>query len=238
MTKLFTLRVIDVTVRVCSIFLLLGLCFSCQNSGEGVVNEGAIEYEISYLENNLDNIATNLLPKKMVLSFNERYCLTQIDGFMGVFSISLISDLRKNKDVTLVKFFDSKYVHYGEKNEHSCIFDHVKITALQFKESEKNVFGYNTRKAEITEEGQKKPYEILFTHDISSIKPNSNNPFHEIDGVLLNFELQLNQLRMSLEATEVKQKTINDDLFLIPEDYKEVSRDNMCLLLDKILETN
>lgn len=226
------------TVRVYGILILLGLCFSCKHGSEEAVNEGSIEYKISYLENNLDNIATNLLPKKMVLSFNERYCLTQIDGFMGVFSISLISDLRKNKDVTLVKFFDSKYVHYGDKNEHSCIFDHVNIESLQLLKEEKNIVGYNAIAAEITEKGLNKPYEILFTKDIAAVNPNTNNPFYEIEGVLLHFELQLNQLRMSLDATEVNKEAVSDILFTIPEEYKEVTRENMCLLLDKILETN
>lgn len=225
-------------VRVIVILVLIGSCLSCKQREKGYISEGKIEYKISYLENNLDNIATNLLPKKMLLSFNDRFCLTEIEGFMGVFSISLISDLKKNKDVTLVKFFDSKYVHYGEKNEHSCIFDHVNIASLTFNETHKDKLGFSANTAEIKEKGQTKPYEILFTNEIGAINPNSNNPFAEIEGVLLHFELQLNQLRMSLDATEIDSKEISEELFSIPEDYKVVSRENMCLLLDKILETN
>ncbi len=227
------------TARVYTIIIvLLVFCFSCKQGNDVAIDEGKIEYKISYLENNLDNIATNLLPKKMILSFNDKYSLTRIEGFMGVFSISLISDLRKNKDITLVKFFDSKYVHYGDKNEHSCIFDHVNIESLQFTESETNVAGYKALSAKIKEEGLKNPYEILYTKDIANVSPNINNPFNEIDGVLLHFELQLNQLRMSLDASEVKGENVNEEIFSVPEDYKEISRENMCLLLDKILETN
>jgi hypothetical protein len=227
-----------VNVRVYALLLIIVSCFSCKQGSGDLMNEGSIEYKISYLENNLDNIATHLLPKKMILSFNDRYCLTEIEGFMGVFSISLVSDLKKNKDITMVKFFDSKYVHYGEKNEHSCIFDHVNIESLQFTDVNKNLIGFNANSVEILEEGQTQPYNILFTKDIGTINPNVNNPFSKIEGVLLQFELQLNQLRMLLEASDVKNKEINEESFLVPEVYKEVSRENMCLLLDKILETN
>ncbi len=218
--------------------VLLFLSFSCDTTKQtNDFTEGQITYEITYLQNNLENIETGLLPKKMTLTFNSNYSLTKIDGFMGLFSISLISDFKNSKDITMVKFFDNKYVHYCDKNEESSIFEYMNIQNIKTnQQSITDYLGFDARKAQVFEK-ELDPYYIYFTDEIGVSNPNRNNPFRDVNGVLLEFQLQLLQLRMNLTAKEVEQKTITNDEFTVSDEYTTVSRESIILILNEMLET-
>ncbi len=221
------------------ILIILFLSFSCDTAKQANdFTEGEITYEISYLQNNLENIETSLLPKKMTLTFNSNYSLTKIDGFMGLFSISLISEFNNSKDITMVKFFDNKYVHYCDKNEVSSIFEYMNIKNIKTNnQTTSDYLGFDAKTAQVFEKGLE-PYNIYFTDEIGVSDPNRNNPFRDINGVLLEFQLQLLQLRMNLTAKKVEQKTVTNDVFTVPDEYTTVSRESIILILNKMLETS
>lgn len=218
--------------------ILLFAFFSCDSPEKtSDFNEGVITYDITYLQNELENIETSLLPKKMTLKFNENYSLTHINGFMGLFSISLISDFSSSKDITLVKFFDNKYVHYSDKNEQSSIFEYMEINRIRsIKETDKTYSGYQAQSAKVFEKGRE-PYVIYYTDELGVSNPNRNNPFRDVNGVLLEFQLQLLQLRMNLTANDIEKKEIKDEHFEVSDDYTPISKESMILILSKMLET-
>jgi len=72
------------------------------------VKEGIITYKINYLGEELPEAGKEFLPDKMVLMFNEHYSKTSIEGFMGVFDLSLITDLKNRESSTFIKVFDKK----------------------------------------------------------------------------------------------------------------------------------
>lgn len=228
-----------VTGRYIYFFLIFAFFISCDSTENSTdVHEGIITYDITYLQNELENIETNILPKKMILKFNDNYSLTQINGFMGLFGISLISDFENSKDITMVKFFDNKYVHYCDKNEQSSLFDYMKVEKIRNKnDSTKNYSGYEAKTARVYEE-DKPPYTIFYTDEFGVSNPNRNNPFREVDGVLLEFQLQLLQLRMNLVAQQIEHKEIPDEAFEVSDEYTNISRESMILILNKMLETN
>lgn len=221
------------------LFLLINILFSCNNLRHpSDITSGTITYDITYLQNNLENIETNLLPKTMTLKFNKKYSLTKIDGFMGLLSIALISDFQKSKDITMVKFFDNKYVHYCDKNEISSLFKHMNVHHIEPKSDTSMIYeGYEVKTAKVLEEGVE-PYTIYYTDKIGVSNPNRNNPFSDVDGVLLKFQLQLLQLRMNLTARKIDPEQIPDEEFEVPDEYKSISQESMVLILNKMLESN
>lgn len=221
------------------VLFIISLLISCNNSEKTTdFTQGVITYDISYLQNDLENIETSLLPKKMTLTFNENYSMTRIEGFMGMFSISLISDFKESKDITMVKFFDNKYVHYCGKNEESSIFDYMEIEKIKSENQPvKDYLDYQAIKANVYEEGLE-PYAIFYTNEIGVSNPNRNNPFRDVDGVLLEFQLQLLQLRMNLVATKIESKEVLNSEFGVSDDYSSISRESMVLILNKMLETS
>ncbi len=174
----------------------------------------------------------------MQLHFNEDYSLTEIEGFMGLFSIKLISDYRNNTETTIVKFFDNKYVHYGEKNQESSIFQFMEFTDIAPTEDSLKIAGYPARLVTISERDMKDTFHVYYTQSIGCSKPNRNNPYRIIDGVLLRFVLQLSHMRMYLTAQEVINKNIPDSFFDVPEDYNVVSQENMSYLIEEIMSSN
>ncbi|MCK4408353.1 MAG: hypothetical protein KAV44_11800, partial [Bacteroidales bacterium] len=51
--------------------------------------------------------------------------------------------------------------------------------------------------------------------------------YSEIDGVLLEYEIDAKGMAMKFEATSVEKKNVSDKEFDIPEDYKITTKDEL-----------
>ena len=65
---------------------------------------------------------------------------------------------------------------------------------------------------------------MYYTRDFTVRKPNLSTPYSSIDHPLSDFRIQLSYLKMHLTCTEYETRTVESDIFRIPEDYKPVSR--------------
>lgn len=199
-------------------------------------DQGRIEFDIIYLENNLKNVSFNFLPKTMVLKFNKDYSINSIDGFMGFISIKNISDFHNNQSITLLKFLDNKYAYKGEKNELACCFEMTDEIKISKTEEYKNITGVQCRKAIISSPNGEESFPVYYTEDINIKNPNAFTPYHEIEGVLLDFVLKLPNVVMNLKAREIKYVEIPDEEFKIPAEYRFITRRKMKEIIKRILE--
>ena len=79
------------------IFLLI-VSLSCNMSGfSGKIDEGTIEYDIVYLQDEKDNPLISLLPTTMSLKFKDELSIQKIEGWMGIFQMAGIADRGNNK---------------------------------------------------------------------------------------------------------------------------------------------
>ena len=84
-----------ITILVSIFFLFLLSCDSIDFSNQP---QGVLEYNVVYLSNK-SSMPTNLLPKKVILKFKAHKSITTIEGFMGMFSLSNLSDFRKQTNL-------------------------------------------------------------------------------------------------------------------------------------------
>jgi hypothetical protein len=79
------------------IFLLIILVGCKEEKTSGIYEKGRLEYKITYLNADQGNFDPSLLPRKMVLEFNNEFSTNTIDGFMECFGLatSLISTKEK-----------------------------------------------------------------------------------------------------------------------------------------------
>jgi hypothetical protein len=80
-------------------------------------------------------------------------------------------------------------------------------------------------------------FELYYTSDISIKEPNWSLPFTGVDGVLMEYEMKRNGVIMKLTATSVTKTDVEDDVFSVPEEYKNVTIEFMEEELDKLFET-
>jgi GLPGLI family protein len=222
-------------------FYIVALIFILIASSCGTIDfsdqpQGIIEYDVTYLSNK-SSMPTNLLPKKVVLKFRSSKSITTIEGFMGMFSLSNISDFRKHTNVSLLKVMDNKYFYHGEKNESPFFFDNLKDFDIAFGNDSKILAGLKCKKATLRfKDKNNSPFEVYYTEEIKLKNPNKSTPLNAINGVLMEFNINLNNIEMRLTASKYKNESIPSEIFDIPEKYREVSRQKMSNVITKLLE--
>ena len=218
-----------------SIFLLL----SCGGEEEkDKMKEGEVLYRVSYLENNMSkNIPTNLLPGKMSLRFKNDKSIIEIEGFMGLFSMTILNDHNKQVSTSLLKVIDKKYYYVGEPGETSFCFREIPGMKVELRKGMKEIAGVKCKRGRVIfPESDEEPFIFYYTKQIGIKYPNYDNPYSNVDGVMMKFQMKLHKLRMELTATKVKPTKVSNDEFDVPPGFKKVSKNDMEEILSTLME--
>ncbi len=207
------------------LFIFITVFFSSCSKKESTYDLDAkiIHYEVSYLNEIAGSIPTRILPNKMELIFGEHYAKNTIEGFMGQFSLSYISNLKKGKAITLLKILDKKYYYEGNSEEMACGIDAMKNLTLSPTGKSVTILGFSATEYDINW-GEIDGMKVYTTKEIHVKNPNCSTPYSSIDEVLLQFYTKLSVLEMYLVAESFEEKIISSSVFSIPEGYTKVSR--------------
>jgi hypothetical protein len=218
------------------IFLLLplGSCIHVKNH-TGIAS-GRIDYKITYLNDNLDKKTLEILPKHMKLFFNEEKAVNNIEGFMGFYKLDAITDFHTRKCSTMLKVFDKHYLFKGKRDEMMCCFDSMDEMKIKETSETKYIAGLLCRKAVIYLPSTQKSFDIYYTADIGLSNPNSTNPYYKINGVLMEFELNLLYLKMRFSAEKFQTLAETSGEPDLPKNIRMISRDQMTEILNKLME--
>lgn len=200
-----------------------------------IVEAQIIEYRVEYIEKVAGSIPTNILPGKMTLIFADGKAMNNIEGFFGQFSLSYIADLNKRTVTTLLKVFDRKYFHAGSENENPvgiALMDGMKLEKTGIKDE---ILNFNSEQYLLHLPGEK-THEIWGTYDIDIASPNITTPYKDLDQVLLQFYTELSVLKMFVTAEKFEKKQISTEMFSIPDDYEEISREKMNRILAELFK--
>lgn len=217
------------------VILLLLLSTCAPDHEKGIYNSGRIEYQITYLNSEKDNYDVAILPKKMVLEFNQNYSINTIEGFMGLFKLSNITYFENKKSETYLKVFGKHYLYSGGRKEMMCCFDYLDKMKIEFDTATKILAGLKSQKATIKTNSETKDYDIYYTHDINLNNPNSTNPYYKVQGVLTDFRLTMGSYEMQFTAREFTPN-IRSDSWKLPKNIQKVNREEMFYILDRIMK--
>jgi hypothetical protein len=220
-------------------FLLIILVFSCSDKKpKGIYKEGKIEYKISYLNATEDKYDPSFLPKKMILEFNQDFCIFRIDGFMGMFKLGNITYFKNRSVKTHLKVLDKNYAFYGGRNEMMCCFDCFSGMVLENDTATSEIAGLKSKKMKVSFKDSEETYDVYYTEEIMLSEPNSTNPYKKIDGVLTNFRLKMGPYLMQFNAIKFTPKfTLNKEME-IPKDAHNVDREELVAILDRLMQQN
>ena len=202
--------------------------FSCKNLTTEKIEEGTIEYEISYPFPNESSISAELMPSTLVYQFKEGYTLSTISASMGVFNTYIITD-RDNKKLTQgLKIMGKKYkVEFDQKQINEMIAMEPKMK-IQLTEETKVIAGYKCKKAICSYPDTTLPsLEVFYTNDIKQDKANWYSTYKEIDGVLMEFYVKRYGIHMKLIAKSVLKDPVENNIFKLDGDYKSISAAEM-----------
>jgi GLPGLI family protein len=190
------------------------------------ISEGIIEYKASAMDP--DNAMAGIAPSKMVVRFKENYTAAEMSAGAGLFGTSFISDPNKKQFINLVKMFgDKSAVRYDSVAVKKDVDADPKPIIEKLKDT-KIIAGYSCNHARVTFADPKEHgFEIWYTTEINIKNPNWTNPFHEIDGVLMEYQLKRYGLELRFKCTSVIKASVDDEVFQLPADYKLISPKEM-----------
>ena len=136
-----------------------------------------------------------------------------------------------NKDSissTMLKIMNKKYfcqTHFNEPSIYSSSYEGMKI---DFVDETKEIAGYKCKKAIVSfPDTSKSTFEIYYTDEIKIDDLYLGSPYKNINGVLIEFQMELNNISMKLTLNNITNDEISDDVFLIPDDYERVATDSL-----------
>ncbi len=210
--------------------ILIASLSSCKRADDSanVMNEGYIEYGITYPDDTLDNFMLKFLPNKMVVKFKDHQTINKIQGLSGVVSFTQIQDLKKETGVTLVHLLNKRYIYTETKEAPSLFYDPLPGIEIIPTGNTKEICGIQCAEARVeTHDPTFTNFLIYYTEKLQIPNVNRHTPFVDVEGVLLEFQIKLYDVQMKFTANAINETSIPKSEFEIPKEYKPINRETM-----------
>lgn len=175
-----------------------------------------------------DIMFASMMPKNMKMKFKDNNTVNELKTGAGVFQTKFINQSKNKQLIHLVKLVNSKYGLILDSTEiyesYAKQNDGMKIEKTQ---ETKEIAGYKCYKAKITFDHPENNFDVYYTTEIEIKDPNWCTPFHEIEGVLMEYQLENYNILMRLTAESVSFEEIDAGEFEMPDDYEQISQKEM-----------
>ncbi len=217
------------------IFIIFSF-FGCKNVFHSKPSEGVIHYELVYLQSEDENPIISLLPTDMDIEFKDNLTHQKVEGWMGIFYMGGIYDANTNCKTALLKIMGQKYQHV-EKGDKQVDFGFDPYDGMKLEETKetKEIAGMQCKKVHVSFPDKSEDFDIFYTNDIEMKNPNWNNPFHSIKGVLLEYQIKMFGIKTRIIAKSVEYIETPDEEFVVPDGFKEVSKEEMEEVINKLM---
>ncbi len=226
---IYIFLILLIAVGVFLYFYKGGLFFKKILGGKNIA-EGVIEYDITYPKLDPNNMMVSGMPSKAYLRFKNNNTVNDMSGMMGLFSITYISDQSTKQVVQMLTLFNKKYVSDISKDEMKKLNSSY-LNTVEPGANTQEVAGFKCKEAIATLKNGETVH-VYYTNDINIFDPNWSNPYYQISGVLMDFEMERYGITMHLKAKSVIADKIDDSIFNVSADYKRIPFEE----LEKILE--
>jgi hypothetical protein len=213
-------------------------CGSNQPEEEKKINEGKIEYSVTY-PYYTDDFMKMLLPDHLVMEFKNNVYKNEITK-AGLFTTAMIADCNTETFTMLLDFGSKKMYCVLDKNLTDTMVKKLfKIPDLIKVNNFDSIAGLSTHKYNAVYKALEDGYDCdVYTSPVINIK-NSNwcNQYAALDEVLLGYEVMQYGLVMRFLATTVTECPINDKAFTVRANFEEVTLDRMVYEMEEIFKS-
>jgi hypothetical protein len=220
------------------LILLLSGCRRIQETLFGDrIEEGVITYDVTFPYSEEEGLMASMLPSEMTMKFKEDRYVTELTAGMGMFKMKFIADNQKKVLYhTLEMMKDKIMVEMNERGARKMLQDFPNLRILEGKGTD-SLAGLPCKKAlGFFAPPKEPPMDIYHTDRIALKDPNWCNQFHELDGVLMGYEVMRFGKRMRLRAEKVEAKEVPDKAFST-EKYEQVSVEKMNRTMEKLMKS-
>lgn len=227
------------TLFLVALLWTITLLNGCGNHApfEAHLSEGVIEYEVTYPELDSNNIMLEMLPNKMVMTFKEDKYKSELKAAAGVIEMAVLADAKKEKMYNLVKIFSDRYSLELDKTAALAMTNTLPPFQTQFLGEVDKIADANCEKVLIDfGTANSESYIFCYTEEINLKTPNWCTPYHQINGVLLDYVIENYGMTMHLKAIRIIPQEIEDSFFEISDDYEPLSPAEFDALVVKNME--
>lgn len=214
------------------ILLFASLFVSCaSDKSDGAnnlkgVSQGYIIYKIEYPKDKNTSGLTEFLPKTIQLTFKDNSTRIDIVGLMKLFELNFIHRYQENSNISMYKMVDEKFCAEYDSVSFDKSFARMNDLTLEYgdKYDTLTICGLLCNKAVAT-----LPYfnnakiNLYYTNELDLKNAQASTPLKCVDGVLLQFDIVMQGVYMTLKAQEIKAKEVDVKIFDVPSDYKKIS---------------
>lgn len=208
---------------------------SCREVGEGESDktpQGVITYAIDYPDSK-ESYLYPVLPKEMSLVYKGDLYKTVV-SVRGMFQTTLITDNKNHKLTAIYKNGTQEWYSEMTKEEvDQFLAEFPDVTYIESQQVD-TLFGVECSYKTAIFSDISKEVKVAYTNDIPISDPNWCNPYRDIDGMLINYEIRYYGVHMDFDAKAINQDTtLSADEFKIPSGYQQVPYKQ---IKDKLLE--
>lgn len=178
------------------------------------------------------DVPTKVLPKKMDAFYSKQFVYTRIDGFFNQFTLVQIANLKQDQVITLLDFFGTHVSYTGKKGELPACIKEPEQLEMKYTKDTATLGGFLSQKIEV--ETSEESYDIYYSPEIKVRNANISTPYQTVKHPLTAFRIQLSHLKMDLSCKNSELKTVDSELFSIPEEYKAVNRAAMEQIINNL----
>jgi hypothetical protein len=189
------------------------------------ISEGVIIYDVTYPELDSNNLMLEMLPDEMVMTFKEDKYKSQLKTGAGIIEMSVIADGENKQLHNMVKLFSDRYVLTLNHQGALMMTDVLPPYQIKYLDGKDTLAGALCKRILIDFGAAKnESYVFAFTDDIALKSPNWCTPYHEIEGVLLDYRVENYGMNMRLTARQIIPQEVDDAEFVIDDRYKPLTR--------------
>jgi hypothetical protein len=190
----------------------------CQNPFEGLIT-----YDVTYneLSPELENYKNSLPQQASVYCKGSKIRMEQVTAFGKQV---IITDQENEQMVMLIEMLGQKIALQIPREDYLMQIENMKDQRIDYVQETKTFAGFDCEKAIVTDATNGKKMVVYFTTAFD----NPGNKFIALKGFPLFYQDSTNKsVSMEMEAVEVKEQFIEDQLFEIPADYQLMTREEM-----------
>ncbi len=190
--------------------------------------KGVVTYEITYPGMELDPMMQNQLPSIMTFSMKDN--MGKMEMPTGMYTQGEIIDADAKTLITFIEAMGQKFQIIMDAEAVEAKKGDAPKPAIEKTGDQKEIAGYNCKMASVTmtlENGQEIETDVYYSKDIYSPAMAFHNDFEGIDGFPFEYMMDMGQMKMKFTVTSVKKGGVKDKDFVLPEDYKVVTEEEL-----------
>lgn len=190
----------------------------------GNANSGSFKYKITYLSKEEEKPVVGLLPKTLSLRYKDSCVVIDVEGYGRIFRSTFIKHSDNSTDMTL-RILRDKHKLHTNPGEGFYGLTLPSETTLEIDETTDKILGFDCHHALLHTADS--VFEIYYTKEISVGQIYENTVFDQLEGMPLKLYIEMAGIPMYLEAIEYNKVVVEDEAFVVPDDYEEISRERM-----------